>query len=130
MGKEVLTGSWWRYLHLVETAQCDLCRNGESSGCQGSPEGASDPALGKERLRKDGLKEVATKLKLKDEEHLARKTGGKDTPSRTNNMFKDSDSRGSSTRGAEHRSLWLKGGRRELSIYFQACIEHLLSARL
>ena len=95
MGKQVRTGSWWRHFYQVEIAQCDLCCDGESSGYRGSPEEVSDPALGEEEVGKDGLKEVASKLKLKDKENLTRRTEGKDVPGRMNRKYEDSESGGS-----------------------------------
>lgn len=44
-------------------------------------------------MRKDGLEEVASKLKLKDAENLASGNEGKDMPSRMNRMCKASDSK-------------------------------------
>ena len=46
-------------------------------------------------LRKNSLKEVASKLKLEVEENLARETERKDVPSRMNRMCRASDSGGS-----------------------------------
>ena len=44
-------------------------------------------------MRKDGLEQVASKLKLKDEENLASENEGKDMPSRMNRMCRASESK-------------------------------------
>lgn len=44
-------------------------------------------------VRKDGLEQVASKLKLKDEENLASENEGKDMASRMNRMCQASESK-------------------------------------
>lgn len=58
-------------------------------------------------MKKDCLKEVISKLNLKNKEKSARERTGKGIPIRWNRLCKASDSRGSSVQGAEYKPAWV-----------------------